>query len=63
MLAVSSVDAAKAYYTTFKMLQEEAEKKSGSYKRLRVATIFSLLLMKSKALLVILPTKVLIPVQ
>ncbi|EIA2056477.1 HsdR family type I site-specific deoxyribonuclease [Escherichia coli] len=41
MLAVSSVDAAKAYYTTFKMLQEEAEKKSGSYKRLRVATIFS----------------------
>ena len=41
MLAVSSVEAAKAYYTTFKMLQEEAEKKSGSYKCLRVATIFS----------------------
>ncbi len=35
------MDAAKAYYTTFKMLQEEAEKKSGSYKCLRVATIFS----------------------
>ncbi len=41
MLAVSSVEAAKAYYSTFKVLQEEAAKKSGSYKRLRVATIFS----------------------
>ena len=36
MLAVSSVDAAKAYYATFKRLQEEA-----AYKPLRIATIFS----------------------
>ncbi|BBQ91646.1 HsdR family type I site-specific deoxyribonuclease [Raoultella ornithinolytica] len=41
MLAVSSVDAAKAYYATFKELQEEAANKSASYKPLRVATIFS----------------------
>ncbi|EJE3861635.1 type I restriction endonuclease subunit R, partial [Escherichia coli] len=41
MLAVSSVDAAKAYYATFKRLQEEAANKSATYKLLRVATIFS----------------------
>ncbi|WP_182629928.1 HsdR family type I site-specific deoxyribonuclease [Pantoea hericii] len=41
MLAVSSVDAAKAYYATFKELQEAAANKSASYKPLRVATIFS----------------------
>lgn len=41
MLAVSSVDAAKAYYATFKKLQEEAANRSASYKALRVATIFS----------------------
>ncbi|EFE0297209.1 HsdR family type I site-specific deoxyribonuclease, partial [Escherichia coli] len=41
MLAVSSVDAAKAYYATFKRLQEEAANKSATYKPLRVATIFS----------------------
>ncbi|EIP9473151.1 HsdR family type I site-specific deoxyribonuclease [Escherichia coli] len=41
MLAVSSVDAAKAYYATFKRLQEEATNKSATYKPLRVATIFS----------------------
>ncbi|AHF78787.1 DEAD/DEAH box helicase [Sodalis praecaptivus] len=41
MLAVSSVDAAKAYYATFKELQEEAANKLASYKPLRVATIFS----------------------
>ena len=41
MLAVSSVDAAKVYYTTFKRLQEEAANKSATYKPLRVATIFS----------------------
>lgn len=41
MLAVSSVDAAKAYYAMFKELQEEAANKSASYKPLRVATIFS----------------------
>lgn len=41
MLAVSSVDAAKAYYATFKELQEEAANNSASYKPLRVATIFS----------------------
>ncbi|MBI1577291.1 HsdR family type I site-specific deoxyribonuclease [Escherichia coli] len=37
MLAVSSVDAAKAYYATFERLQEEA----ATYKPLRIATIFS----------------------
>ena len=41
MLAVSSVDAAKAYYAAFKRLQEEAANKSATYKPLRVATIFS----------------------
>ncbi|HHL4339222.1 TPA: HsdR family type I site-specific deoxyribonuclease [Escherichia coli] len=41
MLAVSSVDAAKAYYATFKRLQEEAANQSATYKPLRVATIFS----------------------
>lgn len=41
MLAVSSVDAAKAYYAMFKELQEAAANKSASYKPLRVATIFS----------------------
>ncbi|HAM9404797.1 TPA: type I restriction endonuclease subunit R [Escherichia coli] len=41
MLAVSCVDAAKAYYATFKRLQEEAANKSATYKPLRVATIFS----------------------
>jgi len=37
MFAVSSVDAAKAYYEAFNELQKEAEEK----KRLKVATIFS----------------------
>lgn len=37
MFAVSSVDAAKAYYEAFRELQAEAEEK----KRLKVATIFS----------------------
>ncbi|EOV8346286.1 HsdR family type I site-specific deoxyribonuclease, partial [Escherichia coli] len=41
MLAVSSVDAAKAYYAAFKRLQEEAANKSATYKPLRIATIFS----------------------
>lgn len=41
MLAVSSVDAAKTYYTTFKRLQGEMAKKSVGYLPLRVATIFS----------------------
>ncbi|WP_241576391.1 HsdR family type I site-specific deoxyribonuclease [Rosenbergiella collisarenosi] len=41
MLAVSSVDAAKAYYATFKELQKEVANKSASYKPLQVATIFS----------------------
>lgn len=35
MLAVASVDAAKAYYTTFKKLQKDVEKP------LKIATIFS----------------------
>ena len=35
------MDAAKAYYATFKRLQEEAANKSATYKPLRVATIFS----------------------
>ena len=37
MFAVSSVDAAKAYYETFRELQKDTEEK----KRLKVATIFS----------------------
>jgi len=37
MFAVSSVDAAKAYYEAFRELQKDAEEK----KRLKVATIFS----------------------
>ena len=41
MLAVSSVDAAKTYYATFKELQKEAANKTANYKPLRVATIFS----------------------
>lgn len=41
MLAVSSVDAAKAYYETFKLLQKEASEASETYKPLRVATIYS----------------------
>ncbi|EEV0616086.1 HsdR family type I site-specific deoxyribonuclease [Escherichia coli] len=41
MLAVSSVDAAKVYYATFKRLQEDAANKSANYKPLRIATIFS----------------------
>lgn len=63
MLAVSSVDAAKAYYATFKELQAEVANKSASYKPLRVATIFSLRLMKNKVLSVTLLMKTLIPVQ
>ena len=41
MFAVSSVDAAKAYYETFKNLQNEATKNKTSTKPLNVATIFS----------------------
>lgn len=41
MLAVSSVDAAKAYYETFRILQKDAASGSAAYKPLRVATIFS----------------------
>ncbi|EPN4992278.1 type I restriction endonuclease subunit R [Vibrio vulnificus] len=40
MFAVSSVDAAKAYYETFKTLQSEACN-GGATKPLRIATIFS----------------------
>ncbi|KAB8311639.1 type I restriction endonuclease subunit R [Erwinia endophytica] len=41
MLAVSSVEAAKAYYETFRALQQRAAEKGTPYKPLRVATIFS----------------------
>ena len=41
MFAVSSVDAAKAYYDAFKQLQRDASLHSDTYKPLRVATIFS----------------------
>ena len=41
MFAVSSVDAAKAYYETFKNLQDEATQNKASNKPLNVATIFS----------------------
>ncbi len=41
MFAVSSVDAAKAYYESFKQLQNEAAKNQTNNKPLKVATIFS----------------------
>ncbi|CAH0296043.1 Type I restriction enzyme EcoR124II R protein [Rahnella aquatilis] len=41
MFAVSSVDAAKAYYDAFKQLQRDASPDSDTPKPLRVATIFS----------------------
>ncbi|MGJ7292457.1 HsdR family type I site-specific deoxyribonuclease, partial [Morganella morganii] len=41
MFAVSSVDAAKAYYETFKVIQQQAAAQNTNYKPLTVATIFS----------------------
>lgn len=41
MFAVSSVDAAKAYYEAFKSQQQSASEASNTYKPLRVATIYS----------------------
>lgn len=41
MFAVSSVDAAKAYYEAFKQFQQAAIEQDNNYKPLRVATIFS----------------------
>ncbi len=41
MFAVSSVDAAKAYYETFKNLQQEASDNNASNRPLTIATIFS----------------------
>lgn len=41
MFAVSSVDAAKAYYEAFRKLQNEADPDNTNSKRLTVATIFS----------------------
>ncbi|MCC8459043.1 type I restriction endonuclease subunit R [Photorhabdus aegyptia] len=41
MFAVSSVDAAKAYYEAFKHLQKETEENQANKKPLNVATIFS----------------------
>lgn len=41
MFAVSSVDAAKLYYESFKNLQNEADKNQANTKPLSVATIFS----------------------
>lgn len=41
MFAVSSVDAAKAYYEAFKSQQQSASEASDAYKQLRVATIYS----------------------
>ncbi|MFV8944223.1 HsdR family type I site-specific deoxyribonuclease [Moellerella wisconsensis] len=41
MFAVSSVDAAKAYYEAFKHIQQAAIEQDSSYKPLTVATIFS----------------------
>ena len=53
MFAVSSVDAAKAYYQTFKQLQIAVKNP------LKIATIFPLQPMKNKTPLVILRMKVL----
>jgi len=41
MFAVSSVDAAKAYYEAFKSQQQSASEASDVYKPLRIATIYS----------------------
>lgn len=41
MFAVSSVDAAKAYYEAFRIIQQSAVEQDKSYKPLKVATIFS----------------------
>lgn len=41
MFAVSSVDAAKAYYEAFKHIQQAAIEQDNNYKPLKVATIFS----------------------
>jgi len=41
MFAVSSVDAAKAYYEAFRILQNEADPDKTNNKRLTIATIFS----------------------
>jgi len=41
IFAVSSIDAAKAYYESFRTLQNEADPDKTSKKRLTVATIFS----------------------
>jgi len=41
MFAVSSVDAAKAYYEAFKHIQQAATEQKSRYKPLTVATIFS----------------------
>ncbi|AWK43879.1 HsdR family type I site-specific deoxyribonuclease [Photorhabdus laumondii subsp. laumondii] len=41
MFAVSSVDAAKAYYEAFKHLQKETEENKANKKPLNIATIFS----------------------
>lgn len=41
MFAVSSVDAAKAYYEAFKSQQQSASEASNTFKPLRVATIYS----------------------
>ncbi|MBZ6393863.1 MULTISPECIES: HsdR family type I site-specific deoxyribonuclease [Pantoea] len=41
MFAVSSVDAAKAYYEAFKSQQQSASEASDTFKPLRVATIYS----------------------
>lgn len=41
MFAVSSVDAAKAYYTMFKAYQERLQQQDTHYRPLKIATIFS----------------------
>ncbi len=63
MLAVSSVEAAKAYYSTFKVLQEEAAKNQAAINAFGLQPSSPLLQMKSKAPLVILLTKALIPAR
>lgn len=40
MFAVSSVDAAKAYYEAFRIIQQSAVEQDKNYKPLKVATIF-----------------------
>jgi type I restriction enzyme R subunit len=58
MFAVSSVDAAKAYYESFRHIQKLRAEQDSSYKPLTVATIFSFAANEDRMLSVILTMRV-----